>query len=330
MDNYYAQNGQQNQGQQFQGGMGVPNQFMNNGMVFTPVNATVNQNISNDDLSKIIVNGSKVLTFTELDQIKAAWNLRDGTALKLEMVDPATDRVRAADGTEFNMVIASDEVIQALFNLVHNVVYTAKTLNTTVDPEISKQVYIGWGLCEKLMPDIYKAGKNKYNSVIGQINNQSGNVGYQGQYGGVMYNGMYGNVASYNVNNGSVAPVGQYNNGMYGQQQMYGQPNGQQYYGQQVQQMDPQIQNAINLLQSAGMTVNAGNAGGMVVNGGTMLNGGNGFVQGGQPQQPPINMPSVPQPGQPQPTPQLTTVPNPSIGGEANKQQSSTTASSPF
>lgn len=323
MESYYTQP----QGQQFQGGMGVPNQFMNNGMVFNPVNATVNQNITNDELSKIIMNGSKVLTFTEVDQIKAAWNLRDGTTLKLEMVDPATDRVRAADGTEFNMVISSDEVIQALFNLVHNVVYTAKTLNTTIDPETSKQVYIAWGIVEKLLPDIYKAGKNKYNSVIGQINNQSGNVGYQGQYGGVMYNGMYGNVASYNVNNGSVAPVGQYNNGMYGQQ--YGQP-GQQYYGGQQQQMDPQIQNAINLLQSAGMTVNAGS--GMNVNGGTVLNGGNGFVQGGQPQQPPINMgsPSVPQPGQTQPTPQLTVTPNPSIGGEANKQQQSTTASSPF
>lgn len=316
--NNYGQQQQFGQYGQMMGGF--PQQ---GGMGFNPMTTSCEGNLSKEELDKIIKNGGTDFSYGIIDQLKAAWNFRDGKELKVEFL--GDDRVRAKDGTEFNLVMLDDDKLKKLLGFMNDIFCTTKLLNTKLDPEVSKQLYLSIGAMQKLLPPAYSNAKKEFNTLVNISNNQVHPTGYQGNYGQTpfMYGGMYGQAPNYNVNNGSSAPL--YNN-QYGQQQyQYQQPQNQYGQYQQPQQngnIDPQV-----LAQAIAMVQNNQMGAPTQPNGGTIMN--NPFFSQGQTQQP-----SVPQPGVPlqmaPPVGQAPT-PNPAIGAAATTdQQTATTATAPF
>ena len=201
--------------------------------------------------------------------------------------------------------------------MLKDVVSTTKLLNTSLDKDVSKQLYIAAGILMKLLPTAYANGRKNYNSVINQARQQIGVIGYQGGFGqnGMMFAGQFGQAPNYFVNDSSVGP------NMPGFMPNYGyQPQGG---------IDPNtVAQAAAILQAAQAQQQMGMP--TQPNGGTMM-GGNPFVQGGQPQQVPQmnNQPSVPFPGTPQAQPNQAF--NPPIGQPANTgAPANTTATAPF
>lgn len=259
-----------------------------------------------DELKIIKSKGGSNFEFNENDAAIAGWDYRDGTQLCIELVDASTNRVRAKyTGEEFNIVNIDIDAVNKLLDMVHNVVCTTKLLNTSLDPQVSKQMNIAEGILKKLLPIAYVKGQQNFGNVVKATQQQIGMTGFNSYANNpMMWGGQFGQMPNYYVNDNSSAPF---------QNQYYNQ---NQYYGQNPQ-IDP------NTLAQAAAILAAQQMGQPTMpNGGTMM-GGNPFVQNGQPQQvPQMNTPSVPFPGQPQ-TQQVQ--PNPAIGGQA-----ATTATSPF
>ena len=255
--------------------------------------------------------------FTINDSAVAGWDYRDGTNLCIELVDAQTDRVRAKwTGEEFNITLVEDAVVQKLLEMLRDVVSTTKLLNTSLDKDVSKQLYIAAGILMKLLPTAYSNGRKNYNAVINQARQQIGVTGYQGGFGqnGMMFAGQFGQAPNYFVNDSSAGP------NMPGFMPNYG--------GQPQGGIDPNtIAQAAAILQAAQAQQQMGMP--TQPNGGTMM-GGNPFVQGGQPQQvPQMNQPSVPFPGTPQAQQPNQTF-NPPIGQPANGAPAATNAAAPF
>lgn len=315
--------------------MGFP---QNNGLSFGTVAPAKSTSSTPDELNIIKSQAGSKFDFSDKDAAVAGWDFREGTNLCIEIIDPKTERVRVKyTGEEFNIVLKDNQVLIEILEMVRNFVDTAKLLNTNLDPNVSKQMNIAFGMLLKLLPEAYEAGKKNYGTICQQMQNMLQAQGYQGTWGGQqVYNGSIGASPNYYVNDSS-SPMNV----------MPGMMNA----GMGV--MTPQMQSMINQAYAAGQQ-NAGM--GMMpgapvqpqaqyqptpmVTGGTMM-GGNPFVQGGQPQSvntgtPPIQ--NIPMPGAPvqpqtqyQPAPQVATTPttpNPSIGGAA--QNGTTTTSSPF
>lgn len=302
-----------------------PNGFgVQSGLAFNNVAPAKSTSSTQEELQKIKSMGGTNFKFDLDDQAIAGWDFRDGTLLCLELIDSATDRVRAKwTNEEFNVVLVEDAVVAEVLDMLKNIVDTTKLLNTSLDKDVSKQIYIAAGVLFKLLPTAYANGRKNYNNVIAQCRQQVGAVGYQGNFGqnGMMFAGQYGQAPNYFVNDSSSAPnmgfVPNYN----GAQPMM-----------QQNMFDPStIQQAAYILQAA-------NQMGVPTQptGGTMM-GGNPFVQGGQPQAVPQmnNTPSVPFPGTPnnqqQQTQQGTTF-NPPIGQPVNNPaaNTATTTTAPF
>lgn len=291
------------------------------GLTFNNVAPAKSTSSTQEELDIIKSKGGTNFEFNVTDTAIAGWDFREGTNLCIELIDAATDLVRAKyTGEEFNIVLVEDALVKEILNSLRNVVNTTKLLNTSLDKDISKQIYIAFGILEKLLPTAYANGRKNYNNVIQQARQQVGVMGYQGNFGQnpMMFNGQFGTAPNYFVNDSSVGP---------------NIPN--MGYGYQ-----PDM-NAIVAAVAQQMQMGAPTQ----PNGGTLM-GGNPFVQGGQTQQTPQMMgnptiPSVPFPGAPTNTPQVTPpigapqvnppigTPqvNPPIGAPA---QPATTTSAPF
>lgn len=258
-----------------------------------------------EELNIIKSRGGSNFEFNENDTAIAGWDYRDGTQLCIELVDASTNKVRAKwTGEEFNITNIDIDNVNKIINLLHNIVCTTKLLNTSLDKDVSKQLYIAAGIIEKLLPIAYVKGQQNFSNVVKQTQQQVGMTGFNGYSNNpMMWNGQFGQMPNYYVNDNSVAP---------------GMP--QYGFNQNFQPQQPQI-DPNTLAQAAAILAAQQQMGSPTQpNGGTMM--GNPFVQNGQPQQVPQmntpNIPSVPFPGQPNTA-------NPAIGGTA-----ATTASSPF
>lgn len=310
--------------------MGFP---QNNGLSFGTVAPAKSTSSTPDELNIIKSQAGSKFDFSDKDAAVAGWDFREGTNLCIEIIDPKTERVRVKyTGEEFNIVLKDNQVLIEILEMVRNFVDTAKLLNTNLDPNVSKQMNIAFGMLLKLLPEAYEAGKKNYGTICQQMQNMLQAQGYQGTWGGQqVYNGSIGVSPNYYVNDSS-SPM----NVMPGMgvttPQMQSMINYAYTAGQQAAaQVNNMMANAIQQQQYQPTPM---------VTGGTMM-GGNPFVQGGQPQSvntgtPPIqNIPMPSAPVQPQtqyqPAPQVATTPatpNPSIGGAA--QNGTTTTSSPF
>ena len=276
---------------------------MQSGLAFNNVTPPKSTSSTQDELNIIKSRGGNHFCFDAEDSAVAGWDYRDGTQLCIEIVDPSTDRVRAKyTNQEFNIVMVEDAIVNEVLDMLNNIVGTTKLLNTSLDKDVSKQIYVAFGVLLKLLPTAYANGKKNYNNVINQVRQQIGVTGYQGNFGmnGMMFAGQFGQMPNYYVQDNSLAPNMGFN------------PNPQPQGGG----IDPSVlAQAVQIVQQA----NAGMGMPTAPTGGTMM-GGNPFVQGGQPQQvPQMTGPSVPFPGQ-----QQTQQPNPAIGGGA------ATATAPF
>ena len=287
------------------------------GLTFNNVTPAKSTSSTPEEMDIIKSKGGSNFEFTANDSAVAGWDYRDGTNLCIELVDAQTDRVRAKwTGEEFNITMVEDAVVKKILEMLRDIVSTTKLLNTSLDKDMSKQMYIAAGVLMKLLPTAYANGRKNYNSVINQARQQIGVTGYQGGFGqnGMMFAGQFGQAPNYFVNDSSTGP------NMPGFMPNYGcQPQGG---------INPNtIAQAAAILQAAqaqqmGMPTQP--------NGGTMM-GGNPFVQGGQPQQvPQMNQPSVPFPGTPQAQPNQTF--NPPIGQPVNTgaPANTTTTTAPF
>lgn len=288
------------------------------GLTFNNVTPAKSSSSTPEEMDIIKSKGGSNFEFTASDSAVAGWDYRDGTNLCIELVDAQKDRVRAKwTGEEFNIIMVDEAVVKKLLDMLKDVVSTTKLLNTSLDKDISKQMYVAAGILYKLLPTAYVNGRKNYNNVINQARQQIGVTGYQGSFGqnGMMFAGQFGQAPNYFVNDSSTGP------------NMPGfMPN---YAGQPQYGINPNaIAQANAILQAAQVQQQMGMGMPTQPNGGTMM-GGNPFVQGGQPQQvPQMNQPSVPFPGTPQAQPSQTF--NPPIGQPANTGANATTAAAPF
>lgn len=287
------------------------------GLMFNPISGAKATSSSPEELDTIRKSaGQNNFNFSAEDDAIASWDLREGTNLCIQLVDPSTDRVRIKyTNEEFNIVMIKDEAVQKLMLMLKDLIYTTKLINTNLPPEMSKELYRAGGIIMKLLPTAYSAGKKNYDNVMNQAKQQiNAVVGYNGQWAANMFNGQFGAAPQYVINDN---PNGfnnmQFNNGYVPQ-------------NQGGQMMDP---NTIAQAAAIAAQMMSGNMGAPTQpNGGTMMGNGNPFVQGGQPQQvPQMNgmvppppqaptvpfnpqAPTVPFPGQPI----VPATPNPSIG----------------
>lgn len=297
--------------------MGFP---QNNGLSFGTVAPAKSTSSTPEELNIIKSQAGNKFDFSDKDAAVAGWDFREGSNLCIEIIDPKTERVRVKyTNEEFNIVLKDKQVLIEILEMVRNFVDTAKLLNVNLDPNVSKEMNVAFGMLYKLLPEAYESGKKNYGTVCQQLQNILTAQGYQGNWGNGMYNGVIGNVPNYYVNEMST-PMMQNNMGMNPMMQnMY-----QQAYAAGQQSMNNGMMPNNNGMMGMGMPSP------MPV-GGTMM-GGNPFVQGGQPQNVPQQavpqIQNIPIPGQPiqnnnqgyQPNPQVaTTTTNPSIGGNANQ-----------
>lgn len=305
--------------------MGYP---QNNGLNFGTVAPAKKTTSTPEELNIIKSNAGNKFNFNEKEVAVAGWDFRDGSDLCIEIVNPQTERVRVKyTNDEFNIVLKDKKIVIEILEMIKNFVYTTKLLNTNLDQNVSKQMNIAFGMLYKLLPEAYEAGKKNYSNICQQMQSMLNAQGYQGTWGSGqnIYNGTIGAAPNYYVNESAMgAPQQGYYQQSYGQP--YGQPQPQGYY-QQPQYGQPPYQQPQQPQSLGPMPV-----------GGTVLGGGNPFVQGGQPQAMPQGGPdiqNIPPPGQPQPQYQpqpnvptltATTSSNPPIGGNANQQGTVTTS----
>lgn len=293
----------------------------NNGIAFNQMQAAKQSSTNNEDMAKIRqFGGQETFNFTERDDLVSSWDLRDGTSLAIELVDAASDRVRAKyTGEEFNIVLVDDDTVRAILELLKNVVMTTKLLNVNCDQEMSKEMYRAHGILQKLLPIAYASGRKNYNKVMTQAQNQLGPMGYLGQNGmsQFAFGGVMGAMPNFVVNNGSTPPS------------MQGYPTGYQQNPGCYQNNDQALMQAMQIVQNAGyqigngqqMTMNGMGAPSNPGNAGTMM-GGNPFTTNGQAQQ--MSTP-VMQPGT---VPQVGTTPDQAQTAANNGV--ATTATAPF
>lgn len=279
------------------------------GLMFNPIGGAKATSSTQEELDTIRKSaGQDNFNFSAVDDAIASWDLREGTNLCIQLVDPSTDRVRIKyTNEEFNIVMIKDEAVQKLMLMLKDLIYTTKLINTNLPPEMSKELYRAGGVIMKLLPTAYSAGKKNYDNVMNQAKQQiNAVVGYNGQWAANMFNGQFGAAPQYVINDNP--------NGFNNMQQFN---NGYVPQNQGGQMMDP---NTIAQAAAIAAQMMSGNMGAPTQpNGGTMMGNGNPFVQGGQPQQvpqmngmvpPPPQAPTVPFPGQPV----APTTPNPPIG----------------
>lgn len=277
-NNYYQQ--------PYQNMAGIPP--MNNGVVFNQVQQPRKSSTPPEGIEKLKRMGSTEFKFDEFDELKAGWDFRDtdGT-IKLEIIDPETDFVRCnITGEEFHILFRSKETVVYLLDMLKDIVSTTKLCNSSQQPEMLRQIYVAFGVLEKLLPIAYESGIKNFDSIKKQLNNMITGVGYQGNFGSpYMYNGMYGSQPNYYINDTPQPPNNI--NGYYGG----GNPN---YYNNNV------YNGGIPAPYSMGMPT--------APVGGTYMN--SPFVQNAP--QPMQQQPVVPFPGQQQyqPAPQATPVMN--------------------
>lgn len=291
----------------FAGGMPMNGFAQNNGLNFGNVVPAKTSSSTPEEMA--LIKSSKKSNFSISDEELAiyGWDLREGTNLAIEIVDPSTERVRIKyTGKEFNIVMQPVEVLNKLLDLVENFSYTATLTDTSSPEDVSKQLRVAVGVVKKLLPQSYVNGQKNYQQLCNMMQNQMTAQGFQGTWNNGMFNGTIGGVANYVVPDGSTMGAFQQNNMMNGVNPQMMQM-AQQMAAQMVAQQQMANNNAMGINNAMGMPT-------PTVNGGTMM-GNNPFVQGGQPQMTPTpttpSLNSIPMPGAPV-TP--TATPNPSIG----------------
>lgn len=262
--------------------MGNPNFPTQSGIAVNNVQAAKSTSSTPEEMEIIKSKLGNKFSFDMNDSAVAGWDFREGTNLCIEILDSVTDLVRTKyTNEEFNIVMVEDNMVEELLKTLKNVVYTTKLLNTSMDKDVSKQIYIAFGILDKLLVPAYSNGKKNYSSVMGQCKNNVSASGYQGNFGQqqFMFNGQFGAAPNYYVNDNGYNPNMMMNND-------YGYPNN---FNQMIQQAA--MQGAQAAMQQMGNPT--------APVGGTMMNG-NPFVQNGQAQQTPNMNNGVPFPGQPQ------------------------------
>lgn len=296
----------------FVGGMPMNGFAQNNGLNFGNVVPAKSSSSTAEEMA--LIKSSKKSNFSISDEDLAiyGWDLREGTNLAIEIVDPATERVRIKyTGQEFNIVMQPVEVLTKLLDLVDDFSKTATLTDTSSPEDVQKQLRTAVGIVKKLLPQSYVNGQKNYQQLCNMMQNQMSAQGFQGTWNNGMFNGTIGGVANYVVPDGSTMGAFQQNNMMNGVNPQMIQQMAAQMAQQMVAQQQMANNNAMGINNAMGMPT-------PTVNGGTMM-GNNPFVQGGQPQMTPTpttpSLNSIPMPGAPV-TP--TTTPNPSIGSTTN------------
>lgn len=248
------------------GGYGLNVFPQNNGLAFGNVPNTKQSTSTPEEMAIIKANKSEAFTVSPEEMAKFTWDLRDGSTLALEIVDPTTDRVRIKyTNEEFNIVSEPVESLKTCLDIVDNFVKTTAVLNTTDSGEAVKELLGSWGVVKKLLPIGYSNGLKNYGSLTQSLQNQLMTQGYQGVWGGNPYNGAIGSVPNYEVNQN---PYNMFQGGMMSPQNFA--------YQQAAMMQQNMMQNpmqAAMMQQNPYMTPQ--------INGGTMLNA---FTQGGVPQ----------------------------------------------
>lgn len=276
----------------------------NNGLNFGNVAPAKTTTSTPEELSLIKQKKANNFTMTEQEMAVASWDFREGQQLALEIVDPATERVRIKyTGEEFNIVMQPVEVLKEYLVGLRNFMYTTKITNTTDDGEVLKQLFGAFGIINKLLPIAYEDGQKNYQALNNQISQALNAQGYQGTWGGQpMFNGAIGAMPNYFVSDGST--MGNFQNQQNGMNPAMMQQMLQQAAAMGAQNAQQQMLNAANAAMGTPMPT-----------GGTVM--ANPFVMGGQPQQMPgtgtpatvtPSLNSIPMPGTPSGTP------NPSMG----------------
>lgn len=295
----------------FQQGMPANNSFaqtqqptgfvQNNGLNFGNVAQPKVSTSTPEEMALIRSNKKSNFSVSDEEMAVYAWDLREGTNLAIEIVDPSEEKVRVKyTGEEFNIVMQPVEVLNEFLKGVNNFVFTAKITDTSSPKEEQKELWRAWGIVKKLLPQAYLNGQKNYQQLSNMMTNQMASQGYQGTWGNGMFNGSIGAVANYVVPDGSTMGMFQ------GNQPMMNGVNPQLIQQMAAQMAQQMIQNAS---QNNNNTINGGVGNTFGYNntpmqtGGTMLNP-NPFVQNGQPQQPMMNngvpnINSIPMPGTP-------------------------------
>ena len=308
----------------------------NNGVTFNNVAPAKTSSSTPEEMAIIKANKRQEFTVTPEEMAIFQWDLRDGQALAVEIVDPGAERVRTKyTNTEFNIVMQPKEVLEAYLDGIKNFVYTTALMDTIDNPEVLKQVLGAFGVVNKLLPIAYENGKKGYDRTYAQMQQMCNASGYQGTFGGNnVWNGTIGSVPQFIVNDsGMVNQAAMQQQQMLQQAVQMGMQQGQQ---QMLQQMQNGMMNNMNMMNNnmgMGMMNNMNNGMNNVpmVSGGTMM-GGNAFTVGGVPQMttpqqnqqtPQMNntVPQIPQPGtlnvNSAATQSVQGTANPSIGGTA-------------
>lgn len=284
------------------------NQFnsMNNGLSFNNVAPAKQSSSTAEEMAIIKANKRQEFTVTPEEMAIYSWDLRDGQNLAVEIVDPATERVRTKyTNTEFNIVMQPREVLEEYLEGIKNFVFTTALMDTIDNADVLKQVLGAFGVVNKLLPIAYENGKKGYERTVNQLQNMCNASGYQGTFGGQnIWNGTIGAVPNFIVNDSGIA------NPQAMQQQAMLQQAAQ--YGAQMAQQQ-MMQNMNNMMNMNGMNNGMMNNMGMnnmgmnnpMPTGGTMM-GNNAFTIGGAPQQ----MSTTPQMQTPQMN-QVPTIPTP-------------------
>ena len=303
------------------------NQFnsMNNGLSFNNVAPAKQSSSTAEEMAIIKANKRQEFTVTPEEMAIYSWDLRDGQNLAVEIVDPATERVRTKyTNTEFNIVMQPREVLEEYLEGIKNFVFTTALMDTIDNADVLKQVLGAFGVVNKLLPIAYENGKKGYERTVNQLQNMCNASGYQGTFGGQnIWNGTIGAVPNFIVNDSGMAnPQAMQQQAMLQQAAQYGAQMAQQNMMQQMNNMmnNGGMMNNMNMNgMNNGMMNNMGmNNMGMnnpMPTGGTMM-GNNAFTIGGAPQQ----MPTTPQ----MQTPQMNQVPTIPTPGSLNVNSAAT------
>ena len=179
------------------GGMPMMGGFnQNNGLNFGNVAPAKTTSSTPEELALIKAKKADNFTMTDSEMAVANWDFREGQQLALEIVDPATERVRVKyTNEEFNIVMQPPEVLKEYLNGLRNFLYTTKVTDTTDNPEVLKQLFGAFGIIDKLLPTAYENGQKNYQTLSNQMSQMMSAQGYQGSWGGQqMFNGAIGAV----------------------------------------------------------------------------------------------------------------------------------------
>lgn len=296
------------------GGMTSMNPVMNNGFVqnsglnFGNVAPAKTSTSTPEEMAMIKANKKSNFSVSDEELAVYSWDLREGSNLAIEIVDPSTERVKVKyTGEEFNIIMQPVEVLNEYLKGLYNFFMTAKITDTSSPREEQKQLWTACGIVMKLLPQAYVNGQKNYNQLYNTMQNQMTAQGYQGNWGANMFNGTIGGVANYVIPDGSTMGAFQQQNMMGVNPQMV-QQMATQMAQQMVAQQMANNNNAMGINNNMGMPTPS-------VNGGTMM-GTNPFVQGGQPQMTTPTMNNTPSLNN-IPMPNATaasSTPNPSIG----------------